>query len=140
MIVNQWVPAAHRGDAIGDSARRVRDLLRAMGHESELYALTIDEDLRRDVRRFEDPAARRGDLTILHYALPSPMTGAFASLRSGRVLQYHNVTPAAYFAPYDPSLFRLAALGRQELATLVGHVELALGDSEYNRQEIARST
>ncbi len=137
MIINQWVPAAHRGDAIGDSARRVRDLLRAMGHESELYALTIDEDLRRDVRRFEDPAARRGDLTILHYALPSPMTGAFASLRSGRVLQYHNVTPAAYFAPYDPSLFRLAALGRQELATLVGHVDLALGDSEYNRQEIA---
>jgi glycosyltransferase involved in cell wall biosynthesis len=136
MIINQWVPAAHRGDAIGDSARRVRDLLRAMGHESDLYALTIDEDLRRDVRRFEDPAARRGDLTILHYALPSPMTGAFASLRSGRVLQYHNVTPAAYFAPYDPSLFRLAALGRQELATLVGHVDLALGDSEYNRQEI----
>ena len=34
MIVNQWVPAAHRGDAIGDSARRVRDLLRALGHES----------------------------------------------------------------------------------------------------------
>ena len=26
MIVNQWVPAAHKGDAIGDSARRVRDL------------------------------------------------------------------------------------------------------------------
>ena len=46
MIVNQWVPAAHTGDAIGDSARRVRDLLRAMGHESELYALTIDDDLR----------------------------------------------------------------------------------------------
>ena len=32
MIVNQWVPAAHKGDAIGDSARRVRDLLRTMGH------------------------------------------------------------------------------------------------------------
>jgi hypothetical protein len=27
MIVNQWVPAAHKGDAIGDSARRVRGLL-----------------------------------------------------------------------------------------------------------------
>ena len=25
MIINQWVPAAHRGDAIGDSARRVRE-------------------------------------------------------------------------------------------------------------------
>ena len=50
MIVNQWVPAAHKGDAIGDSARRVRGLLRGLGHESEIYALTIDDDLRGDVR------------------------------------------------------------------------------------------
>src|SRR5881227_3061398 len=136
MVVNQWVPAAHKGDAIGDSARRVRDLLRAMGHESELYALTIDDALKHEVRPFTDAAATRGELTILHYALPSPMTAAFASLGSGRVLQYHNVTPAAYFAPYDPALFRLASLGRDELATLAGRVDLALGDSEYNRQEL----
>jgi glycosyltransferase involved in cell wall biosynthesis len=136
VIVNQWVPAAHKGDAIGDSARRVRDLLRGLGHESELFALTIDDPLKGDVRPFADPAAKRGDLTIFHYALPSPMTAAFASLGTGRVLQYHNVTPAAYFAPYDPALFRLASLGRAEVATLVGHAELALGDSEYNRQEL----
>jgi glycosyltransferase involved in cell wall biosynthesis len=64
------------------------------------------------------------------------MTDAFASLSGGRILQYHNVTPAAFFAPYDPHLFRLAALGRGELATLVGRVDLALGDSEYNRKEL----
>src|SRR5213592_3931801 len=136
MVINQWVAAAHKGDAIGDSARRVRDLLRGMGHVSELYALTVDEALKEEVRDFGDPAARRGDLTIFHYALPSPMTAAFASLNGGRILQYHNVTPAAFFAPYDPALFRLASLGREELRTLVGHVELALGDSEYNRQEL----
>src|SRR6185503_7500268 len=50
--------------------------------------------------------------------------------------QYHNITPAAFFAPYDAHLFRLAALGRQELATLAGRVDLALGDSEFNRQEL----
>jgi len=136
MVINQWVPAAHRGDAIGDSARRVRSLLREMGHDSDLYALTIDDDLKADVRPFTDPAATRGNLTIFHYALPSPMTAAFAALDSGRILQYHNVTPAAYFAPYDPALFRLAALGRQELSTLVGRVDLALGDSEFNRREL----
>jgi len=136
MIVNQWVPAAHKGDAIGDSARRVRDLLRTMGHESEIYALTIDDDMRQEARAFTDAAAKSGEITIFHYALPSPMTEAFASLPSGRVLQYHNVTPASYFAPYDPGLFRLAALGRSELATLAGRTDLALGDSEYNRAEL----
>jgi glycosyltransferase involved in cell wall biosynthesis len=137
MIVNQWVPAAHAGDAIGDSARRVRDLLRASGHQSDLYALTIDDELRGEVRPFADPGARTGDVTIFHFALPSPMTEAFASLTGRRVLQYHNITPAAFFAPYDAGMFRLAALGREELRTLVGRVDLALGDSDFNRQELA---
>ena len=136
MIVHQWVPAAHKGDAIGDSARRVRTLLRQQGHESEVFALTIDEALEGDVRPFAARDARRADVTILHYALPSPMTAAFRAVQGRRVLQYHNVTPAAYFAPYDPALFRLASLGREELSTLVGHVDLALGDSEYNRAEL----
>ena len=136
MIINQWVPAAHRGDAIGDSARRVRDVLRTAGHESELYALTIDEDLRDDVRPFADAGARQGHITIFHFALPSPMTEAFGSLSGIKVLQYHNITPAAFFAPYDARMFRLAALGRQELGSLAGRVDLALGDSEFNRQEL----
>src|SRR6478672_6839747 len=137
MIVNQWVPAAHKGDAIGDSARRMRGLLRHMGHTSDIYALTIDDELKGDVRPFADPGATRGDLTMFHFALPSPMTDAFGNLSGGRVLQYHNVTPASYFAAYDPALFRLASIARQELSTLVGRVDLALGVSDYNRRELA---
>lgn len=136
MRVNQWVPAAHKGDAVGNSARHMRGLLHRMGHDADLYALTIDEDLKGDVLPFSDPTARNGDVTILHYALPSPMTEALTELTGGRILQYHNVTPASYFAPYDPSLFRLAALARRELTTLVGRIDLALGVSEYNRQEL----
>jgi L-malate glycosyltransferase len=136
MIINQWVPAAHRGDAIGDSARRVRGILREQGHTSDVFALTIDDDLRSDVRPYDDPDAKRGEITIFHFALPSPMTEAFAALDGVRVLQYHNITPASFFAPYAPALFRLAALGRQELGSLVGRVDLALGDSEFNRQEL----
>jgi L-malate glycosyltransferase len=136
LTVNQWVPAAHRGDAIGDSARRVEALLRRMGFSSHLYAMTIDEELKDVVRPFDHPEARGGDVTIFHFALPSPMTPQFARLPRGRVLQYHNITPAHFFAPYDPGLFRLARLGRQDLATLVGRVDLALGDSDYNRFEL----
>jgi glycosyltransferase involved in cell wall biosynthesis len=136
VIVNQWVPAAHRGDAVGDSARRVRDLLRGMGHQSDVFALTIDDDLHGDVRPFADQAARQGDLTIFHFALVSPMTAEFARLPRGRVLQYHNVTPAHFFAPWDAGMFRLAELSRDDLRSLVGHTEMALGDSEYNRHEL----
>jgi glycosyltransferase involved in cell wall biosynthesis len=80
--------------------------------------------------------ATRGDVTIFHYALPSPMSDALTRLPGRRVLYYHNVTPAHFFAPYDPGLFRLATLARRELASLAGKVDLALGVSEYNRREL----
>ncbi len=136
MIVNQWVPAAHRGDAIGDSARRVRDVLRSLGHTADIYALTIDDDMRDEVREFGSSASSTGDVTIFHYALPSPMTPAFAALPRGRVLQYHNITPSRFFADYEPGVFRITALGRRDLQSLAGHTDLALGDSDYNRRDL----
>jgi glycosyltransferase involved in cell wall biosynthesis len=136
MKIHQWVPAAHRLDAVGDSARRMRSVLRAQGHESEIYALTIDEDLQGDVLPWTEEDTRRADITIYHYALPSPLTAPFARLDSARVLLYHNITPAHFFAPFDAAVFRLARQGREELATLVGIPDLALGVSEFNRSEL----
>jgi len=136
MVINQWLAAAHRGDAVGDAARQMRDRLRALGHRSDIYALTIDDDMADEAVPFSASGARDGDVTILHFAIASPLTQAFAALPRGRVLHYHNVTPAKFFAPYDPAVFRIARLARQELAWLAGRTDLALGVSEYNRQEL----
>ena len=136
MIVNQWLPAAHRGDAVGDHARALRAMMRRHGHESEVYALTIDADLEGDVRPWTHPASRAGDVTLLHFAVPSPMTGAFGTLPGTRILVYHNVTPARFFAPFDKGVAGFASRGRQELASLAGRVDLAVGVSEFNRREL----
>jgi glycosyltransferase involved in cell wall biosynthesis len=136
VIVNQWLPAAHRGDAVGDHARALRTLLRGWGHESEIYALTIDEGLEDEVRPWGDAVSRAGDITVLHFAVPSPMTAAFRTLPGARVLHYHNVTPAHFFAPFDAGICRMAAIGRRELATLAGRVDLALGVSAFNQHEL----
>lgn len=136
MLINQWLAAAHLNDAIGDHARRLQALLRSMGHESEIYSLTIDPELEELVRPFGHPGARLGDVTLFHYALPSVMTGAIADLPRGRVLHYHNITPAHYFAPYNAGQFRLSRVGREHLARLAGSIDLALGVSEYNRREL----
>ncbi|MFI5177335.1 MAG: glycosyltransferase [Vicinamibacterales bacterium] len=136
MIVHQWIPAAHPGDAVGNQARVVRDVLRSWGHDSEIYALTIDRGLEDDIRPWHDSGAREGDVTLMHFALPSPMTDAIRTLPGARVLYYHNVTPAHFFVPFDPALCRLAVLARRELATLAGRVDLAVGVSEFNRSEL----
>ena len=81
MRIDQLVPAFHRGDAIGDTALHTRDYLRGRGHSSEIYSLDRDKELEGEGRPFEEfPPAGDGDVTILHFALPSPLTAALAPI------------------------------------------------------------
>ena len=132
--VDQWLPAAHRGDAIGDEAVRIREVLRRSGRDSEIYALDIDEEAESDVLSWSD--RRESDVVLLHFALPSPLTEAFARSEAKRVLVYHNITPPEFFLGYDDELVRIAAHGRRELSTLARTCDLALGDSDFNRKEL----
>ncbi|HET7747678.1 MAG TPA: hypothetical protein VFM29_10290, partial [Vicinamibacteria bacterium] len=135
--IDQWVPALHRGDAIGDSARLMRDTFREWGHPADVYALELDEDLRADGRAFtEFSPGGTDDVVVLHYALPSPLTAALKAHRGRRLLLHHNITPPEFFAGYDDEMVRICAIGRREVLELVGHVDLALADSEYNRREL----
>jgi glycosyltransferase involved in cell wall biosynthesis len=135
--IDQWVPALHRGDAIGDSARLMREAFRRWGHTGDVYALELDEDLGDDGRSFEDwRAGGPSDVVILHYALPSPLTQAFREHDGGRVLLHHNITPPEFFAGYDDEMVRICDLGRRELAGLAGVTDLGLADSEFNRAEL----
>jgi len=136
VIVNQWLPNAHVGDAMGDNSRRVRGMLRQMGHASEIYAIHIEPELAGEVLPLDHPSARCGDVTIFHYGIQSPMTKAFQGLRGRRVLQYHNVTPAEFFIRWDPNIHDLVSRGREELSSLKDSVDVALGVSEFNRQEL----
>jgi glycosyltransferase involved in cell wall biosynthesis len=135
--IDQWVPTLHRGDAIGDSARLMRDAFRSWGHVADVYALELDSDLVGDGRRFEEwSPGKPDDVVILHYALPSPLTAALRDHRGRRVLLHHNITPPEYFVGWDEEMVRICTLGREELATLVPEVDLGLGDSEFNRMEL----
>ena len=137
MRIDQWVPALHRGDAIGDSARLMRDAFRSWGHTADLYALELDADLAGDGRRFAEwqPGSPH-DVVILHFALPSPLTPAFREQRGRRVLLHHNITPPEFFVGWDDELARICRIGREELEALAPHCELGLADSEFNRLEL----
>jgi glycosyltransferase involved in cell wall biosynthesis len=135
--IDQWVPALHRGDAIGDSARLMRDAFRRWGHQADVYALELDHDLQGDGRPWSEwRAGGPADVVILHYALPSPLTASLRQHRGRRVLLHHNITPPEFFLGYDPEMVRICAIGREEWKQLRGEVDLALADSEYNRREL----
>jgi len=137
--IDQWVPALHRGDAIGDSARLMRDAFRSWGHEADVWAPDIDDDLAGDGRpyaEFASAGAGAEDVVILHYALPSRMSEDLRAFPGRRALLHHNITPPEFFAPWDPELARICALGREQVAGLRGDVDLALADSEFSRREL----
>jgi glycosyltransferase involved in cell wall biosynthesis len=115
----------------------MRDAFRAWGHQADVYALELDEDLRGDARSFDEwRPAGRGDVVLLHYALPSPLTDALLEHPGRRVLLHHNITPPEFFAGYDPEMVHICRVGREEFRRLRGQVDLALADSEYNRREL----
>jgi len=137
MRVDQWLPRGHFGDAIGDEALRIRAALRAAGFRSDVFALEVDEEVRGEFLTFEDrPPANGGDIAVLHFALPSPLTDALRAFPGSKVIVYHNITPASYFLGLDDELVRIAVKGREELRSLADVTDLALGDSEYNRREL----
>jgi glycosyltransferase involved in cell wall biosynthesis len=140
MQIHQLVPALHDGDAIGDSARAMRDFLRSQGFESRIYAYTIDESLAGEAIDFSisAPDTHPHDVLIYHFALPSGMTDFIKRANCRKTLIYHNITPAYYWLPYDPSLVHLATAGRAELESLAAYIDRSAGDSEFNRLELEK--
>jgi len=138
MKIYQLVPAMHYGDAVGDSTRLIRDLLQAEGNSCRIYSINIDENLSEQIKSWElfHKEYQKESITILHFVLPSPMTEPFARLPGRKILIYHNITPAEFFQTYDSELANIARIGREQLSSLSKSVNLALGDSEFNRKEL----
>ena len=51
-------------------------------------------------------------------------------------LIYHNITPPEYFVGVHRTLARQCFRGRRELRAYADRCDLALGDSEFNRQDL----
>jgi len=135
--VDQWVPALHRGDAIGDSTLLMREALRSWGYQSDIY--TYNQDTGVSAAPFDQwREGSASDVVIFHYALISPMNEAFARLGCRRVLQYHNITPPRFFAAWDAEIHKILSQGLSGLAPLAPVTTLALCDSEFNRGELER--
>jgi len=140
MRIDQLIPAFHRGDAIGDTAFHMKRFFLSQGFQSEIYCLSRDEGLEGDSRLFDEyPIPTSTDICILHFGLPSPLTKALIDMSGRKVIIYHNITPSEFFLEYSEEMARITDIGRKELKALSPHVELALADSEYNRQELVDS-
>jgi glycosyltransferase involved in cell wall biosynthesis len=137
--VHQVLATLGYGDAIGHEVLGIQRVLRAAGYESEIFVETADPRLEGLTLDYRDlvGACSPADVLIHHFSIGSRASRTAYALPGRMVLVYHNITPPEYFIGVHKDLVRLCFRGRRELTAYVERSELALGDSEYNRQELA---
>lgn len=136
--VHQILATLGYGDAIGNEVLGITRALRAAGFESDIIVETADprlEPLTVDYRDAVDDLAP-DDLLIHHFSLGSRASRTAFALPCRMMLIYHNITPPEYFLGVHDQLVRQCYHGRRELLPYRKRCDLALGDSEFNRQEL----
>ena len=139
--VHQGLATRGYGDAIGHEVIGIQRVLRAAGYDSEIFVETADprlEHLTLDYRELK-AASHPDNLLVHHFSIGSRASRVAYALPDRMALIYHNITPPEYFIGVHPLLVQLCFMGRRELRAYVPRVALALGDSEFNRQELVEA-
>ncbi len=137
--VHQVLATLGYGDAIGHEVLGIQRVLRSAGYDSEIFVETADprlESLTYDYRDLLD-ASHADNLLLHHFSIGSRASRVAFALPDRMALIYHNITPPEYFIGVHKQLVELCWKGRRELRAYIDRCDLALGDSEFNRQELA---
>lgn len=136
--IHQLLTFYSYGDAIGNEALEIRDFLRTQGYESEIFSYLYHPKYAGqiiDYREYERFSNEK-NILIFHFSIGSPVTEKFLQTPDKKLIIYHNITPHHFFIDYHRVLTQDCYQGRVELKSMVGKVDLALGDSGYNEQEL----
>lgn len=137
--VHQLLAALSYGDAIGNEALAIQRRLRAAGYESDIFAELVHPRVAHLARPLHEYRAVSSPdaVCLFHFSIGSAAGRLIHGLPDRLVVIYHNITPARFFLGFHPHLAGLCHHGRRELEAFAPRTELGLGDSEYNRQELA---
>jgi glycosyltransferase involved in cell wall biosynthesis len=139
--IHQILTTASPGDAVTNAALQLREVLRRVS-PSDIYACHVAPELAGDVLELKHYARRASagpgrNVLVYHASIGNRDVLSFLLQRPERlVMQYHNVTPARFFSPWDPSFARLLQDGRQQLDSLRTRVALTMADSHFNASEL----
>lgn len=136
--VHQILATLGYGDAIGNEVLGIHRALRGAGYDSEIIVETADPRLEHLTTDYRDIVGHvdADDLLIHHFSLGSRASRTAFALPCRMALIYHNITPPEYFLGVHPQLVRQCYHGRRELTAYRNRCDIALGDSEFNRQEL----
>ncbi len=140
--VHQICARLQFGDAVTNDVLNIHRALRERGLESHIYAhhtdrhyAGINEGEKHYARKF---LKDKKSLLIYHYSVYNDNYRLYQESKNRKVLIYHNITPPHFFKPYNLELAEICRKGR-ELLPALRQCDLALGDTDYNRQELLQA-
>ena len=136
--VHQVLATLGYGDAIGHEVLGIQRALQGAGYESEIFVETADrrlESLTTDYREMVGTIAASGHPDPpLFDRVTRVENGVRARRPHGARLPQHHAAGVLHRRPQEAGEALLSR--RRELTAYVGRCDVALGDSEYNRQEL----
>lgn len=133
-------PSFASADAVSNDALGMFDVLTRQGHDVRLFCES--HSLRHsgisDLARIEKFLKQPSDILLYHYSRGWDRGLELVKrLHCRRVIKYHNVTPAKFFAGFNDSEQEQCEIGRRQLVDLAAaRCDLYLSDSAFNRQEL----
>lgn len=137
--IHQFLPSFAPRDAIGAHTIEVQKVLCSLGIPSEIYAGEARDVPRGSVHSHQSfrPRGRPEETFILYQSSTGSPVGDYVLARPERkLINYHNVTPAAFFGPWLPHVAVEVEQGRRQLASFAPVCELGIAVSSYNEREL----
>ena len=136
--IHQFVPMLHRSDAVGRHTLALRDVMAARGIASRIYVELVDPDTATETRPFAryGEEAAPGDVLVYQFATASGIASWLAGRPETLVVNYHNVTPPEFYAPWDNAMARHQLRAQTELRRLAPRAALGLAVSAFNEAEL----
>jgi L-malate glycosyltransferase len=138
VIVHQFLPTFELG-AVGSHSLLARDLLRAAGHESEIYATEILAPYGDRGARLIDEYKGVADVIVYQMAIGSTAADATLTRHEPIVVNYHNLTPIRYLAGWEPNASTGVMWGRVQLRELATRAALGIAVSTFNQTDLTES-
>lgn len=132
------LPRLDPGDAVGNDARGMAAALQSAGVDAAIFAGAWSQQTpARSLRGFHEWA--QGGLVIYHPTVYwKDGQDAFLRAKARKIVKYHNITPAEFFAPYNSAYSDVCRNARMRIHEWAAECDRILCDSNFNVKDLQR--
>jgi glycosyltransferase involved in cell wall biosynthesis len=136
VAVHQVIPSFAARDAVGNHTLQVQGVLRDLGLRSEIYAADARPEMAKRSKPYTELVAEPGAWLLYQASTGSPMVEWLLRRDEPMLVNYHNITPASLFGPWEPHVGVELEAGRRQMQSLARRTRFAIADSTYNEAEL----